>query len=142
MTRTAFEGSCHCQALGFTYHTRLPAEQWSVRACQCTFCTAHAALSTSDPRGLLEFRIRDERWLRRYRFGLGTADFLLCAQCGVYMGAQIDTERGAFGIINLRALRGRPATLAAAAPVDYGAEGAEERVQRRAKQWTPIATRG
>jgi hypothetical protein len=95
-----FKGSCHCGALGFSFQTALPVAKWSVRACQCRFCRAHGALTTSDPGGRLMFDIRDVDLLERYRFGLKTADFLLCKRCGVYVGAQIETFHGAFGTIN------------------------------------------
>jgi hypothetical protein len=35
---------------------------------------------------------------------LKTADFLLCRYCGVYLGAVMRSERGSFGIINVRVL--------------------------------------
>src|SRR5215469_15921681 len=95
-----FTGSCHCGALGFSFNTALPVAEWSVRACQCGFCRAHGAVTTSDPAGRLVFRIGQRESLRRYRFGLKTADFLVCGVCGVYVGAQIETPRGAFGIVN------------------------------------------
>ena len=135
-----FKGGCHCGAVGFLFHTALPVSQWSVRACQCGFCRAHGALTTSDPAGRLIFHAyADEtQALRRYRFGLKTADFLLCSHCGVYVGAEIDTARGAFGIINTRALTPAPADLPAATAADYGAESPSERIGRRERKWTPL----
>ena len=136
-TRT-FTGSCHCGALGFTFHTALPVAQWSVRACQCRFCRAHGAITTSDPAGRLTFRVEQQESPRRYRFGLKTADFLVCGNCGVYVGAQVETPLGAFGIINTLALTPRPTALPAAAPTDYDSEGSGERLRRREQRWTPL----
>ena len=133
-----FEGRCHCAALGFTFQTALPVERWSVRACGCGFCRAHGALTTSDPSGRLAFHLKPGEPPQRYRFGLMTADFLLCRRCGVYVGAQIATAHGAFGIINTLALRPLPAGLPAAVNADYGAESTRERVARRAQRWTPL----
>lgn len=133
-----FSGGCHCGALGFDFHTALPVGQWSVRACQCRFCRAHGAATTSDPTGRLRFRADQAESLQRYRFGLKTADFLLCSHCGVYVGAQIETPRGAFGIINTLAITPAPADLPAAVPADYDAEGASERFRRREQRWTPL----
>jgi hypothetical protein len=130
------EGSCHCGAIGFAYTSLQEPESWSVRACQCSFCRSHGALSTSDPAGALSFR--ESQWIRRYRFGQRTADFLLCAQCGVYIGAVIDTPRGRFGIINVNALEPVPAGLADAARVIYDSESTDERVARRETRWTPL----
>ena len=133
-----FTGGCHCGALGFSFLTALPAAQWSVRTCQCRFCRAHGAVTTSDPAGRLAFHAHRVESLRRYRFGLKTADFLVCSGCGVYVGAQIETPRGVFGIINTLALTPRPADLPAAVPADYDAEDLSERLSRREQRWTPL----
>jgi hypothetical protein len=134
-----FEGGCHCGALGFSFQTALAVSEWSVRACQCGFCRAHAALTTSDPSGRLAFHLKRSEALQRYRFGLKTADFLLCRCCGIYLGAQIASAHGAFGIINTLALMPRPESLPVAAEADYASESASERVARRERRWTPLA---
>jgi hypothetical protein len=133
-----FDGSCHCGAIGFAFSTALPVVQWSVRACQCRFCRAHGAVTTSDPSGRLAFRVHQRDSVQRYRFGLKTADFLVCGRCGVYVGAQIETVRGAFGIINTLALTPHPTELPAALAADYDAEGPSERLGRREQRWTPL----
>jgi len=136
--RTSYKGSCHCGAIGFYYHTDISPVEWSVRACQCSFCRTHHALSTSDPDGHIKFTSGKPELLQRYRFGLRTADFLLCGHCGVYIGAVIETESGAFGIINLHALRETPANLAGPAPISYDDEKVSNRVSRRKERWTPV----
>src|SRR5687767_2425818 len=119
---TGYEGSCHCGAIGYTFHTRIAPQKWTLRACQCSFCRAHVALSASDPSGAIEFHERESGVLERYRFGLRTADFLLCRRCGVYIGALIETPRGRYGIVNVHALRPLPVGLGAPAAMDYGEE--------------------
>jgi hypothetical protein len=131
-------GGCHCGSLGYVYDTSVPPIAWPVRACQCSFCRAHGALTTSDPQGVLGFRIKDPGYLVRYRFGLRTADFLLCAQCGVYLGSVIATPRGWRGIININAMRPVPAGLAQPQPMSYEGENELQRTQRRELRWTPI----
>jgi hypothetical protein len=134
-----FAGGCHCGALGFSFQTALPITRWSVRACQCGFCRAHAARTTSDPSGRLVFHLHRTAALQRYRFGLRTADFLVCRGCGVYIGAQIETAHGAFGLINTLALMPLPARLPLAVAADYGTERAPQRIARREQRWTPLA---
>jgi hypothetical protein len=134
----AYEGRCHCGAIGFVYRTGLPGERWSVRACQCTFCRAHDALSTSDPQGALEFHAGEPELLQRYRFGQRTADFLLCRRCGVYIGVQMETDGGVLGVINIHALREPPPALPAATAMSYEGESRGERGSRRAQRWTPV----
>ena len=135
---TTYEGSCHCGGVGFTYRTAHSPDAWSVRACQCTFCRAHGARSTSDPAGSLEFTERTRGVLHHYRFGHLTADFLLCRKCGVYLGATIDAGQARYGIINVNALRPVPANLPSPASASYDGETAEQRIERRRQRWTPL----
>ena len=137
---SSYSGKCHCGSIGFRYTTILPPSQWSVRACQCTFCRAHNALSTSDPDGHIEFTSDDANALQRYRFGLKTADFLLCRECGVYIGAVIETDNGMWGIINTHTLTNIDGDIAAVAPIDYDGEDTGNRVSRREDRWTPAST--
>jgi hypothetical protein len=137
-----YPGSCHCGAVGFLYETRLAPQEWSLRACQCSFCRAHGARSTSDPQGTVAFHAMRPDALRRYRFGHRLADFLLCAHCGVYVGAVTDLSGHLFAIINTNALHPLPAALKsgpAAASVNYERESAAMRNERRRKRWTPCA---
>ena len=133
-----YDGACHCGAIGFTYRTGIEPERWPIRACQCSFCRAHDALSTSDPAGQISFTAAQPDLLQKYRFGLKTADFLLCRACGVYIGAVIDTASGAFGIVNVHALSEAPGNLAATAPAVYDDEDVGARVSRREDRWTPV----
>jgi hypothetical protein len=134
----SYAGRCHCGAIGFTYRTAITPERWSVRACQCTFCRAHDALSSSDPQGSLEFREHEPGTLRRYRFGGRTADFLICGRCGVYIGARMQVDGRTFGIINVHALAPAPSGLPAPTPMSYEGEDAGARRDRRLARWTPM----
>jgi len=137
-TTTEFRGSCHCGATGFLYRCEEVAAQWSIRACQCSFCRAHDALSTSDPGASIEFLASDPERLQRYRFGLRTADFLLCRECGIYLGAVIETPKGRFGIINVHALTESPQDLAGVAPISYDEEDSTGRISRREERWARV----
>jgi hypothetical protein len=135
----SYEGVCHCRAIGFIYRTALAPEEWRVRACQCTFCRIHAALSTSDPRGSLRFVERVPAALNRYAFGRKTADFFVCRSCGAYIGATMWSGSKGFGIVNVRALHSLVDRLPEAQPMIYDDEGLAERLARRESRWTPIA---
>ena len=138
MTAREYLVRCHCGALAARYETALPLERWSVRACQCSFCRAHDALSISDPAGRLEFRTTRPERLQRYRFASGITEFLVCKECGVYIGARLVREHGDFGIINARALVPIPLELPAAMPMNYGGESADDKRMRRTERWTPL----
>ena len=131
-------GACHCSAIGFEYRSAASPDEWSVRACQCRFCRAHDALSVSDPAGELCFTAADPSKLQRYRFALGTADFLLCRNCGVYIGAAIEIENKHFGIINTHALVDGGDEIGAPQAMSYDGEDVAGRVGRREERWTPV----
>ena len=130
---------CHCGALSAHYHTLLPVASWSVRACQCAFCTAHGAVSTSDSGGSLTFSASEPELLRRYQFGTRSADFLLCGACGVFLGAVMMQGSQRSGVLNVRSLRPSPSDLPAPQPMQYGTEGTQERTQRRTARCTPLS---
>ena len=133
-----YEGSCHCGAIGYAYTTAVPPAEWSIRACQCRFCRIHGALSASGPGATIAFRAREPELLRRYRFGLRTADFLLCQRCGAYIGAMIETPKGRFGIVNTHALADPVPATASAQPISYEGEDTDGRITRREERWSPV----
>lgn len=135
-----YTGQCFCGAIGFTYATDVAPPEWSIRACQCRFCRAHDALSTSDPDGALAFSAARPEHLQRYRFAMKTADFLLCRNCGVYIGAVITTPAGRWGIINTHALDPVPDDIAGVQPISYDSEDSSGRIARREERWTPVGS--
>ena len=136
-TPCILEGRCHCGAVRYTFHASQPPAQWTVRACQCSFCRAHGARTTSDPNGSVKFEIADASKLERYRFGTKTTDFLICNGCGVYLAAVLTSARGQFATLNVNAMQSLP-DLAEAAPVSYDGESSEHRMARREQRSTPV----
>jgi len=136
-TPCILEGRCHCGAVRYTFHASQPPAQWIVRACQCSFCRAHGARTTSDPNGSVTFDIADASKLERYRFGTKTTDFLICKGCGVYLAAVLTSTRGQFATLNVNAMQSLP-DLAEAAPVSYDGESSEHRMARREQRSTPV----
>ena len=132
-----YKGECHCGAIGYAYRTEVAPEQWPIRACQCSFCRMHGARTTSDPSGGVEFTFKEVNFLRPYRFGLHTADFLVCGRCGGYLGATTVTQEGSFAVVNVNLLKPYLESLRAAQPMRYEGEAVEERSRRRAQRWTP-----
>lgn len=133
-----YAGSCHCAAIGWEFRTDIEPARWVVRSCQCSFCRTHGARCTSDPAGSAVIRGCEAGDLVRYRFGLETADFLVCGKCGVYIGAMIESPDGAFVTLNLNALESPVGVRWDAMPVAYDDEESEGRIARRVGQWTPV----
>ena len=126
-------GRCHCGNISWELQTEVAEPP--LRACQCSFCRMHAVQSISDPAGRLLFEVVDESLLSRYRFGLATADFLVCRRCGAYAGAFMS----GVAIANARLLE-TPLSREAS-PVSYEGETAGQRIARRRKRWTPAELR-
>ena len=132
-----YSGGCHCGNLTLRYETAIPPSEAATRACQCSFCRKHNTLAVADPQGSVEIHVNSEREVNRYRFGLETAEYLLCRACGVYVAALTVAEaRRALVIVNC--LDERAAFSQAPAASRYDHETLAERVRRRAATWTPL----
>ncbi len=134
----AFPGSCHCANVKVTYETALAPAETQVRACGCGFCRRHGGLTVSDPEGRLKIAVEDPKRLIRYRFALGTADFLICADCGVYLAAVLADDDGAWAVLNINVLEARTAFSRTPEPMNFDAEDEAGRVARRKARWTPV----
>jgi hypothetical protein len=130
-------GACHCGAVRTELKSDKTPAELGARTCQCSFCRAHGASWTSDPTGRLTVRIGGP--VSHYRFGTGTADFLICGTCGVVPAVVAEMEGGPHGVVRVDCLADRDAFLAAAAPSDYDGEALDARLERRAGRWTPAS---
>jgi len=135
-----YHGTCHCGGMSVAYQSAVPPAETEIRACQCAFCRMHASLTVSDPNGALRFGEKAPGVMRRYTFGLKTADYLLCGICGAYLGAVMrDRAVRAYGIVNIRVLADRAAFTRPERPAVYDGETVAQRIARRRARWTPLA---
>ena len=134
-----FEGGCHCGNLAYVFEASAGLDVLGLRADQCSFCRAHKNRTTSDPKGTMRIYVREPSALSRYRFGLGITDFLICARCGVFIGALMEEGDKAWFTVNANTFRPPPADDFPVAPVDYDAEDIPARIARRKRNWTPVA---
>jgi hypothetical protein len=114
-----------------------PPEDLPVRACGCRFCRQHGVVATADPDGHITFAAADPGRVNRYRFGFETADFLICRDCGVYLGALMPDGERAYAIVNVNACDEPQRFLQNPVAMDYGAEDEAGRLARRRAKWTP-----
>jgi hypothetical protein len=128
-------GHCHCGAIRVILETPRTAAELPLRACQCGFCRRHGAVTTSDPEGHLHVEAAPGSVIR-YQFGQRQGDFLLCAECGVYVAATVQTDAGLIAVLNVRGvdLQGFDR---APEPMVYDEETPAERLARRKARWTP-----
>lgn len=133
-----FEGGCHCGNIAFLFEASKPLDSLGLRACLCSFCRKHGARTTSDPHGSVKLHVRNEAKLARYRFGLKTADFLVCADCGVYVGAVLRDGGQSWMTVNANAFDDPPELGHHIVPHSFDHERSEARVARRKANWTPV----
>jgi hypothetical protein len=138
---TTLRGGCHCGNLKVVFETAIDPRDLPLRACQCSFCRRHGAVTTSDPAARLLIEVGRPDLLARYHFALGITDFLLCRPCGVYVAATMPTESGLLGVLNVNVLDDREPFARPAVAMEYGAERVEDRQGRRATVWMPVEIR-
>ncbi|MDB5591686.1 hypothetical protein [Enterovirga sp.] len=131
-------GSCHCGAIQVDLRLSKAPSALRLRACQCGFCGRRGARTISDPDGLATVRAQGPDALIRYRFGLRTADYLLCAACGSYVAA-VQGDEAPIGVVNVGGLGVPEFDDREPDPVDYAGETVEARLSRRRGYWMPLA---
>ncbi len=129
-------GRCHCGNLTVRLVATRGAAELPVRACTCSFCAPRRMRWTTDPAGSAEIVVADADELSRYRFGTGTADFLICRRCG-YVVAAVSHTVPPHAVLNVDVLE-RASELSQAVAVDFEGEDVEQRLARRARAWTPV----
>lgn len=128
-------GACHGGNLAYVRRTHTSPDAARARARDYGFCRMHAARNGSDPEGKAVIRMRDVHHPQRYRFGLRTADFLLCTVCGAYLGAVFSAGGPSWSTVNLRL----SALDVGENGASYGSEDTGARIARRQHAWTATA---
>jgi hypothetical protein len=125
-------GACHCGAVRLSFATERPL---APRACMCSFCRKHGARTVSDPGGCATIEASVPPIL--YRFGSRATDYVLCARCGIYVGAVFGPPEARIATLNLNAFDD-PHLGLEASPVSYDGESDEAKAKRRRERWTPL----
>lgn len=131
------DGGCHCGAVRVSLTLTTAPEETQVRACACSFCRAHGARTVADPKGAVRITPRAPDAIVRYRFGLLTADYLICRHCGVYVAAVCESDTGLRAAVNVNALDARIRFDPVPPASSFAGETADGRRARRAASWTP-----
>lgn len=127
-------GGCHCGNLSLSVQLADPPRNYVSRACDCDFCCKHGASYISDPDGRLEIGVGNERLIGRYRQGSGTAEMLVCCNCGVLVGTVYRDDEVLIGAVNVRALE-RNVTFGEVQSASPRLLGRDEKVGRWKALW-------
>jgi len=136
-TTKTYIGGCHCGNIQIEYSSTIRPSDTEVRECQCNFCRKHGTRAIADPSGSLVITIANRADVNRYSFGMRTAQYIICRECGVYTAAITNDEVDRRGIAILNALSDCGAFTATPISADYSAESRFVRQARRRQKWTP-----
>ena len=130
-------GSCHCGNISFELLWEPEPAEIPARACTCSFCTKHAGVWTSCPTGTLSVAVADPGNVSRYGFGTNTAQFHICARCGVVPFVTSEIDGKIYAVVSVNAFQGVDRSLLKHASATYDAEDEQSRLARRKRNWIP-----
>ena len=128
-------GGCHCGNVSFTLDWLPESDIIPARACTCSFCVKHGGVWTSCPTGILRVRVTDPDKVSRYAFETRTADFHVCAVCGV---VPLVTSRIAdrdYAVVNVNAFASIEPARIQRVSASFEAEDEATRLARRQRNW-------
>ena len=95
---------------------------------------------TSCPAGALEIAVTDAALVSRYAFGTRTAEFHVCARCGVVPVVTSTIEGHVYAVVNVNAFENVDPALLRRATSNFDGEGTDSRLARRARNWIANVT--
>lgn len=132
-------GKCHCGNISFALDWTPEPQVIPARACSCSFCTRHGSVWTSCPTGSLRVTVREPTLVSKYSFETKTAQFHVCARCGVPPVVTSLIDGHLHAVVNVNSFEGvDPSLIQRASAVSFDGETEEARLARRKRGW--IAT--
>jgi hypothetical protein len=128
-------GKCHCGNIAFSLVWEPDPASIPARACGCEFCTKHGGVWTSKPDGLLKITIADAAQLSKYEFGTRTAQFHVCARCGVVPLVTSRIAGHLYAVVSVNAFEGVDRSIIQRSPADFDGEQQGDRLARRQRNW-------
>lgn len=128
-------GQCHCGNIAFTLNWLPEPTEIPARACTCSFCRSHGGVWTACPGGTLRIRLTDRHRVSNYEFGTKTAQFHVCAICGVVPVVTSRIGDRLYAVVNVNTFENVPAEMLRRAPVTFDNEQETERLARRKRNW-------
>ena len=129
------KGSCHCRNIAFVLSWMPDPAEIQARACDCSFCTKHGGVWTSNPAGSLEVAVSDPAAVAKYAFGTKTAQFHVCSRCGVVPLVTSEIEGRLYAVVSVNAFENVVPSLLRRAPMSFGDETEASRLARRKRNW-------
>lgn len=129
------DGRCHCGNIAFSLRWEPDPVEIPARACDCSFCTKHGGVWTSNPKGALKVAVEDPQLVSKYEFGTETATFHICRRCGIVPVVTSELEGRLYAVVNVNAFEGIDPAMVRKAPVTFEGEALDNRLARRKQRW-------
>jgi hypothetical protein len=128
-------GRCHCGNIAFSLAWEPDPVEIPARACGCSFCIKHGGVWTSHPGGRLKISIEDESLVSRYDFGTATAEFHVCARCGVVPVVTSLIDGRIYAVVSVNAFENVDPAMVRRAGASFDGEETASRLARRKRNW-------
>lgn len=128
-------GKCHCGNISFTLDWKSDPAEIPARACDCSFCVKHGGVWTSAPNGALTVAVKDSSLVSRYAFGSKTAEFHVCASCGIVPVVTSRIDGRLYAVVSVNAFENVNPSLLKRAAARFDGEGTDSRLDRRKRSW-------
>lgn len=137
MSLRIIKGGCHCGNVHYKLAWPSNAFPITLRECSCSYCQKHGATYTSHPKSSLTVNVDYPDKLTRYRFGHETADFMLCASCGILLFAICPLDGNDYTVINANNFENVSEKELIHSVTNFDQESIDVRLARRKQNWTP-----
>ena len=128
-------GRCHCGNISLALDWRPVPSEIPARACTCSFCAKHGGVWTSCPTGSLTVSVKDRTRVSKYAFGTKTAEFHVCAGCGVVPVVTSRIDGRLYAVVSVNAFENVEPALLRRAPATFEGENEQARLSRRKRNW-------
>ncbi len=129
-------GKCHCGNISFTLDWQPEPVEIPARACTCTFCVKHGGMWTSCPSGSLKVSVKEPSQVTKYSFGTKTADFHICARCGIAPVVTSLIDGHLYAVVSVNTFEGvDPSMLKRPTAATFDQEDEAARLARRKRYW-------
>lgn len=133
-------GKCHCGNISFSLAWEPEPAEIPARACTCSFCIKHGGVWTSAPGGALEVVVKEPARVSKYAFGTRTAEFHICARCGIVPVVTSRIDGRLYAVVSVNAFEGVEPALLRRASASFDGEGEDDRLARRKRNWIAKVT--
>jgi hypothetical protein len=128
-------GACHCGNISFSLTWEPDPAEIPSRACTCSFCRKHGGVWTSHSRGKLKVQVLDPALVSNYSFGTRTAEFHVCARCGVTPVVTSRIDGRLYAVVNVNAFDDLDPLLIRRESATFEGEDQKTRLARRVRHW-------